>query len=140
VYLVHEAVDGSRRVLATDVETADSVFAKVKGLMGTSSVPEDYALVFDFDRTGYRDVHMLFVRTPLDVVWLLDDEVVQVKTLRPWRGTGVAKADRFVELPGGAADDVGVGVRVRLVDEDGSSDRAETARWSSGPAGSRYER
>lgn len=115
--LVHDPADGDARVLATDVERADSLFAKVKGLMGASSLPDDYALVFDFDRTSYRDVHMLFVRTPLDVVWLRNDEVVQVKTLEPWRGTGIAKADRFVELPGGAADGVEPGDYVR-VEED----------------------
>ncbi|WP_415380635.1 DUF192 domain-containing protein [Halosimplex sp. TS25] len=115
--LVHESADGDARVIATDVETADSLFAKVKGLMGKSSLPDGYALVFDFERTSYRDVHMLFVRTPLDVIWLLDDEVVQVKTLAPWRGAGVAKADRFVELPGGAADGVEPGDRVVLEDD-----------------------
>ncbi|QLH77322.1 DUF192 domain-containing protein [Halosimplex rubrum] len=112
--LVHESADGDTRTLATDVERADSLLQKIKGLMGKSSLPDGYALVFDFGRTSYRDVHMLFVRTPLDVVWLLDDEVVQVKTLEPWRGTGVAKADCFVELPGGAADGVEVGDRVYL--------------------------
>jgi len=110
--LVHESADGDRRVLASEVERADSLFAKIKGLMGKSSLPEEYALVFDFDRVSYRDVHMLFVRTPLDVIWLRDSEVVQVKTLRPWRGAGVAKADCFVELPGGAADGVKPGERV----------------------------
>jgi len=116
--LVHEPADGESRMLATDVERADSLFAKAKGLMGKSSLPEGYALVFDFGRTSYRDVHMLFVRTPLDVVWLLDDEVVQVKTLRPWRGTGVAKADCFVELPGRAADGVEPGDRVVIEDDE----------------------
>ncbi|WP_436931105.1 DUF192 domain-containing protein [Halosimplex halobium] len=114
--LVHEPADGDPRTLATDVERADSLLKKVKGLMGKSSLPDGYALVFEFGRTGYRDVHMLFVRTPLDVVWLRDDEVVQVKTLAPWRGTGVAKADCFVELPGGAADGVEPGDRVFLDD------------------------
>jgi len=112
--LVHEPADGDPRTLATDVERAESLLAKMKGLMGKSSLPDDYALVFDFGRTSYRDVHMLFVRTPLDVVWLRDNEVVQVKTLRPWRGTGVAKADCFVELPGGAAEGVEAGDTVYL--------------------------
>lgn len=115
--LVHESADGDSRVLATDVERADSLLQKVKGLMGKSSLPEGYALVFDFGRTSYRDVHMLFVRTPLDVVWLRDGEVVQVKTLAPWRGGGVAKADCFVELPGGAAEGVEPGDRIRFEDD-----------------------
>ena len=51
-------------------------------------------------------VHMLFVRTPLDVLWLVDDEVTRVARLKPWRDIGVAKADRVVKLPPGGADGV----------------------------------
>jgi len=133
VYLVHESADGRRRVLAREVETADSVVTQVKGLMGRSTVPDEYALVFrgvsdpvaraveglpgplgelaDDDRHG---VHMLFVRTPLDVLWLEDGEVVQVRTLPPWVGTGSARADTLVEMAGGAADGVEPGDRVLL--------------------------
>jgi uncharacterized membrane protein (UPF0127 family) len=133
VYLVHESADGRRRVLASEVATADSVVTQVKGLMGRSAVPDDYALVFrdvsdpvartveglpapldalaDDDRHG---VHMLFVRTPLDVLWLEDGEVVQVRTLSPWVGTGSARADTLVEMAGGAADGVEPGDRVLL--------------------------
>lgn len=92
-----------RRPLATDVETADSFLEQTVGLMGKTSLPEEYALVFRFDEAAWRAVHMLFVRTGLDVLWLVDDEVVGVKTLRPWVGLGMSKADTIVELPAGAA-------------------------------------
>jgi uncharacterized membrane protein (UPF0127 family) len=133
VYLVHELADGRRRVLASEVETADSVFTQAKGLMGRSTVPDDYALVFrdvsdpvarsverlpaPLDRLAdddYQGVHMLFVRTPLDVLWVEDGEVVQVRTLQPWVGTGGARADTLVEMAGGAADGVEPGDRVLL--------------------------
>ena len=122
--LVHEPVDGGRQVLATDVETADTLLARTKGLMGRSSIPADYALVFDLqpdpvkmglarlpgvDRFVDPDqhaVHMLFVRTPLDVVWTEDEEVVQVRTLSPWTGTGNGRGDTLVELAAGVADGV----------------------------------
>lgn len=133
--LVHESADGRRRVLASDVETADSVARQTIGLMGRSSVPEDYALVFrdvsdpvaraierlpaPLDRLADDDVHgvhMLFVRTPLDVLWLADGEVVQVRTLRPWVGSGRARADTLVEMAAGTADGVEPGDRVVLRD------------------------
>jgi len=140
--LVHESAAGSERVLATDVETADSLLSKTVGLMGRSSVPDDYALVFRFepgflerlherlpaplDRltagADQRSIHMLFVRTPLDVLWLSDGEVVKAETLAPWRGTGSAAADTVVEMAGGATDGVEVGDRVGL--ESGESDIA----------------
>jgi len=101
--------DGERRTLATTVDTADSVRQKVVGLMGRSSLPEDYALVFPFEDAGRRIIHTVFVRTPIDVVWLRGDRVVHVETLSPWTGLGTASADTVVELPAGTADAVAVG-------------------------------
>ncbi|WP_439025761.1 DUF192 domain-containing protein [Haloarchaeobius sp. DT45] len=102
------------QVLASDVETADSTFARARGLMFRRSIPDDYALVFRFDGAKTRDVHMLFVPFALDVLWLVGDEVVQKKRLRPWVGLGRGTADTLVELPAGAADDVSEGDIVRL--------------------------
>jgi uncharacterized membrane protein (UPF0127 family) len=133
VYLVHESASGRRRVLATEVETADSVLRQTVGLMGRSTVPETYALVFrnvsdpvaraieglpsPLDRLAddeYQGVHMLFVQTPLDVLWVEDEVVVQTQTLAPWVGTGGARADTLVEMAGGAAEGVEPGDRVLL--------------------------
>jgi hypothetical protein len=116
VQLVHER-DGHRAVLATEIETADSLFAQMRGLMFRRSVPEDYALVFRFDEAGPRDVHMLFVPFPLDVLWVVDEEVVAKRELSPWTGLGKDAADMLVELPGGAAEQVAVGDRVRLTED-----------------------
>jgi len=66
---------------------------------------------------GRQVVHMLFVPFPIDVVWLVDDEVRKSARLSPWTGIGVAKADRIVEFPPGAADDVAAGDVVRAVEE-----------------------
>ena len=115
--VVHDP-EGRATSLATDVETAETAFEQMRGLMGRSSIPDDYALVFPFedppfwkpDAIGlWRSIHMLFVRFPIDVVWSLDDEVEQVKTLHPWRGVGWAHADTVIELPAGAADEVEAG-------------------------------
>jgi len=130
--LVHEG-DGESAVLASDVEIAEGFVQTSKGLMFRSSIPEEYALVFEFDEpeglfpalvealpylensaVARRFVHMLFVRMPLDVLWLQGQEVVHVKTLRPWIGIGMANADRIVELPAGTADEIDVGDTVRL--------------------------
>ena len=123
--VVHDPADRAR-VLATDAETAETAVEQLRGLMGRSSLPDDYALVFPFedppvwipDAIGeWRSIHMLFVRVPLDVLWLADDEVRAVETLQPWRGLGWARADTVVEHPAGAADGVDVGDTV--VVEDG---------------------
>lgn len=112
--LIHDAADGTDRALATEVETADSFLAQARGLMFRRSVPDDYALVFPFSGIGSRDIHMVFVPFPLDVVWLVDDTVRRVERLRPWTGFARARADTVVELPAGAADDVETGDTVRL--------------------------
>lgn len=115
MHLVHER-DDERSRLATDVDTADSILSQMRGLMFRRSLPEEYALVFRFSDAGTRDVHMLFVFVPLDVLWLVDDEVVRSERLEPWRGFAVERADTLVELPAGAAADVAVGDTVRLVE------------------------
>jgi uncharacterized membrane protein (UPF0127 family) len=141
--VVHESADADRgstrgrSVLAADVETADSPLSKTVGLMGRTSVPDDYALVFQFEpgllergllslprplsalgeRARRRDIHMLFVRTPIDVVWIEEAEVVKVRTLDPWRGRDSARADTVIELAAGAADGVEPGDRVLVETE-----------------------
>jgi len=134
--VVHDP-DGERRVLAADAETADGFVAQTVGLMGQSSIPEDYALVFRFgdppflyrrfDTMPRRFIHMLFVRMPLDVIWLREGAVVAVATLSPWTGLGQAKADTVIELPAGAADGVAVGDRVVVENGAGDGEGGEAA-------------
>ncbi|MFB6185021.1 MAG: DUF192 domain-containing protein [Haloarculaceae archaeon] len=100
--VVHEDSD-DRQVLATNVDTADTFLSQARGLMFQRSIPDDYALVFRFDRPGKRFIHMLFVPFPTDVVWVTDDEVVERATLQPWRGIGRATADAIFEFPAGSA-------------------------------------
>jgi uncharacterized membrane protein (UPF0127 family) len=129
VRVVHETDDAvgaesGRRTLASDVEVAESALEQARGLMFRPSMPDDGALVLDVDGGGLvtsgpsrQFVHMLFVRFPIDVLWLRNDEVVKNARLAPWRGFGVARADRVLELPAGGADGVDVGDTVRVVDE-----------------------
>lgn len=100
--------------LATDVDLADTWTKKVRGLMFRRSIPADYALVFPFNSMGRRSVHMLFVRFPLEVIWLRDNTVEQIKTLQPWIGFGIAKADTLIELPAGTASAVTPGDTIQL--------------------------
>jgi len=113
VAVVH-VVDGDERVLATEVDVANGLFSRGLGLMFRRSVPDDYALVFPFDRTGRRSLHMVAVPFDIDALWLVDDEVRQVKRLPAWTGLGRATADTVVELPAGAADGVEPGDTVHV--------------------------
>jgi Uncharacterized conserved protein len=107
-------------VLATEVELAESIRARGIGLMFRSSLPEEHALVMEmgsglFGRPGRQMVHMLFVRFPIDVVWLVESTVQRVARMRPWRSFASARADCILELPAGTASDVEPGDTVRVV-------------------------
>ncbi|MFB6071026.1 MAG: DUF192 domain-containing protein [Halanaeroarchaeum sp.] len=115
MYLVHER-DGESRRLADDVDTADTFLSQVRGLMFRPRLPDDYALVFRFGDVAERDVHMVFVFVPLDVLWIVDGSVRRKERLLPWRGFAIEEADTLVELPAGAAAEVAEGDRVRLVE------------------------
>ena len=117
--VVHDPTDRPERVLATEVEVADSVLSRARGLMFRSSVPEGFALVMPvgrglFGRSARQAVHMLFVRFPIDVIWLLDSEVQQVSRMQPWRSLASARADCVLELPAGNAERVEGGDTIRV--------------------------
>jgi len=113
VRVLHDDAAG-RATLASDVDVATSTLARARGLTFRRSVPEGYALVFEFDDAAVRGLHMLFVPFAIDALWLVDDEVARVERLRPWLGVGRARADTVVELPAGAAEDVAVGDTVTV--------------------------
>ena len=107
----------SVEVLATDIEIAETFVSQARGLMFRRSIPDEYALVFQFDEPASRDLHMVFVPFAIDAVWLVETEVVAVKRLRPWIGLGRGTAETIIELPAGAAEDVEPGDTVELVDQ-----------------------
>ncbi|MDZ7701848.1 MAG: DUF192 domain-containing protein [Halobacteriales archaeon] len=61
---------------------------------------------------------MLFMRTPIDVLWVADGRVERRETLSPWTGFGIARADTIVELAPGAASAVTAGDRVTAAASD----------------------
>lgn len=116
--LVHESAgDADTAVLATEIDRADSAWSQARGLMFRRSIPDDYALLFDFGRAKSRGVHMLFVPFPIDVVWTVEGVVQRVDRLRPWLGLARGRGDRIIELPAGQAAAVEAGDRVVLEDE-----------------------
>ena len=106
--------DATPCTLATEVSVAQSRLAQARGLMFRRSIPADYALVFPFDATDVRTLHMLFVPFAIDALWLVDDRVTAVQRLAPFVGIGRGEADTVVELPAGGAADVAVGDEVQL--------------------------
>ncbi|MFB6253322.1 MAG: DUF192 domain-containing protein [Halobacteriaceae archaeon] len=101
------------QIVAEDISIASSYLARLRGLMFRLSLPQD-GIVFRFDRVRLRGIHMLFVLRSIDVIWIANHEVTQVKTLTPWIGIGLAKANMICELPEGYGENITVGDEVWL--------------------------
>jgi uncharacterized membrane protein (UPF0127 family) len=91
---------------------ADSFFKRLKGLMFSKEF--DFALIFPFQlesRVG-ASIHMLFVFTPIDVVYLnKGKKVVDLKeSLQPWTLNYTPKqaAKYLIELPAGLIKKKGI--------------------------------
>ncbi len=100
--------DGS--IITASAELADTMLKRATGLMFRKSFSG--ALVFDMGRLTYDGIHMLFVRFPIDVLFLDGDKkIVDVKAnIRPWAGAAFPRS-RFryaIELPAGAIEKFGL--------------------------------
>lgn len=121
-----DAAPGARNetrgtTLAETVETAGSLWARFRGLMGRRSLRDGHGLWL----TGTNGIHMFFMRFPIDAVFLgrpAPDGTRPVlavrRNLRPWLGMVplVRGAAGVLELPAGSIDasSTAVGDAVRL--------------------------
>ncbi len=93
-----------------NVKHARTFLQRFMGLMGVAKKDFDYALVFHLHEKGKlsASIHMLFMRTPIDVLFLdAQRRVVDaVKELQPWvfNYTPKKEAQFIVELPTGSID------------------------------------
>jgi uncharacterized membrane protein (UPF0127 family) len=108
--------DAGTETLADDVDEAAGPLSQARGLMFRRSIPKGYAMVFRFDEPASRTIHSLFVFEPIDVLWLVDDEVTRVERLRPFRGLAHGLADTVIELSAGGADGVEPGDTIEIVE------------------------
>jgi uncharacterized protein len=88
-------------VVAQPLEVAKNFFARGLGLMGRARLPENGGLLIH----GCNGIHMMFMRFPIDAVFV-DKKGVVLKTyerLLPWIGLVplVWGADKVAELPVG---------------------------------------
>jgi uncharacterized protein len=102
------------RVVAEPLEVADNVVSRGLGLIGRSRLPENGGLLIH----GCNGIHMMFMRFPIDAVFV-DKKGTVVKTYRrllPWIGLVplVWRADKVAELPAGAIDRHGIKVGDQL--------------------------
>lgn len=101
-------------VLCENAEIADTFLKKSVGRMFTSNMPENFGLVFKFDRVKLVSIHMGFVFYPLGVIWVKNGEVVEVRKLQPWTGWNKERADMVIEVHPDKLGSVSVGDSIQV--------------------------
>ncbi len=93
----------TKKIIIKKVKHAKNFFSKAKGLMFQKKI--DFALIFHLNSETMigASIHMLFVFTPIDVVFLNEEKKVidLVENLQPWslNYTPKLKAKYIIELP-----------------------------------------
>ena len=95
---------------------ATSPLARMRGLLGRSSLGPDEGMLFE----PAGSIHMFFMRFAIDAVFC-DRELVVIavaRDLKPWRTASRRGAKVVIELASGAATGVGPGDRLSLATID----------------------
>jgi uncharacterized protein len=87
---------------------AASFYSRLLGYMFKSSIAVDEALIF----YNAPSIHMFFMRFPLDIVFLGEDnKVIKIYShLAPWRLANCLFSRVTIELPAGKVDSLGLAI------------------------------
>jgi len=88
-------------VIASRLKMASNPWARMKGLLGTRSIPQGEALII----THCKSIHMFFMQFPIDVIFCdHQNKVVGLcQNIKPFRLSPVFfKASYVIELPSGS--------------------------------------
>ena len=100
-------------IVTQHLEVADRMLSRMRGLLGRRSLASDQGLWI----TPCPSIHMMFMRFPIDAVFLDDDlTVVRVHSdVRPWgMARGGRHAKSVLELPAGKAVSCNISIGDRL--------------------------
>ena len=90
--------------LADEVILADTLFSRMKGLLGKRDLKKGQALILK----PCDSIHTFFMRFAIDVIFVDRNNrvVLTLSCLRPWRLSPICwKAKFAIELPSGAIQD-----------------------------------
>jgi uncharacterized membrane protein (UPF0127 family) len=107
--------EGARRALGR-AQVAKSYWSRLLGLMGKRELPDGEGMLID----PCSSVHTLFMRFPLDVVFLdREDRITHIAAnLRPYRMAMAKGGKKALELAAGTAADAGLATGNQLVFRD----------------------
>jgi uncharacterized membrane protein (UPF0127 family) len=100
-------------VVCERCQVADRLLPRMRGLLGRRSLERGSGMLL----TPEPSVHTLFMRFPIDVVFLDKARTIVkiVHDLQPWRAAGARGAVDALELPAGAAGAAGLRTGMTLV-------------------------
>jgi uncharacterized protein len=99
--------------LLCEAELANNPFSRMRGLLGRKELAARRGMLIE----PCNSVHMMFMRFPIDVVYLDRDDAVlkTVRELKPYRfSMGGRKAKSALELPAGTISETGLAPDERL--------------------------
>ena len=93
-------------VAVEELEVADGPLSRMKGLLGRAELPGGRGLLI----TKCNSIHMFFMKFAIDAVFLgRDMHVVKIAAnLKPWQVASCSAARHTLEIPSGAAAEVGI--------------------------------
>ena len=96
------------RVACERCDVADHVVARMRGLLGCKVLPQGEGVLL----RPAGSIHTFFMRFPIDVVFLSEEDVVLkvVHRLPPWRAAGMKGARSVLELAAGEVESRGIDV------------------------------
>lgn len=88
-----------KKIVIKNYTICDSFFSKTRGLMFRGKKYKK-PLLFLFSRAGIYPIHSFFCRKFI-AVWMLNDKIVDVKLVLPWKVSVTAKEkfDELLEIP-----------------------------------------
>lgn len=116
--IVSLRVESTGSIIANRARIARTLVARLKGLLGTKTLPPGEALIID----PCASVHMLFMKYAIDVLFCSNDGTVinTCRQLRPWRFSPlVLRGSYVVELPAGTVDAFRINEGDRILWEPG---------------------
>lgn len=106
--------------IAKNVEFAKTKLQQTLGLMFRKSIASDYSMIFRLKKQSSVNVHMLFMRFPIDVIFLDGEKKISgLACLNPWTGFKAMKNIRYVlEMKAGTIERYNISIGGQMEFED----------------------
>ena len=109
-----------------EVEIADIILKRTKGLSGRESLAENQGMLFLFEKSSKRSFWMAGMNFPLDIIWINGNKIVDIsKNIQPPKNIELpaiispsVEADKVLELSAGAVEkfNIKIGDEIKILE------------------------